>query len=276
MRKFYFTVLKICPLIAFIYSIISNFVTMYISDGISFIYLFICIQLQLNWYTAWKIGKNVSTLKAENLNQSTILNIDYHKANSFISSERERKFWYCEKCRNYSRKMAIHCPLCEKCYHFRDHHCFFMGTCVIRQNMGNFILLCFYSSLSCLYSILILGPYLYAHLNHFIRPESSNFNVLLSFCFPIALARFLFSDEESCLLLVTLFDALVATFCIGISYGSWKLYACLKGKQIYSFNIQKKESFTEIFGHYGLVNILFPLDSLVNFKYQNNCYLKEV
>lgn len=276
MRKFYIIVFKICPLLAFIYSMITSFVTIYISNQISFIYVFLCIQLQLNWYTACKIAKNVSTLKTENLNtRSTVLNIN-QGASSFVSSEKDRKFWYCEKCQQYTRRVTIHCPLCQKCYHYRDHHCFFMGTCVLRQNMGNFILLCFYSSLSCLYSLSILGPYLYMHLNHFIKPESSIFNISLSFCFPIALIRFLFSNEESCLLLVTLFDALVATFCIGICYGSWKLTACLTGTQIYSFNIKKKDKFKKIFGYYGPVNILFPFDCFVNYKYYNNCELKDV
>ena len=275
MKAFYTIVLKTCPVLAFLFSIISIFTTIYISGEISPIFAFFSIQIYLNWYSAYKIAKSSSSLKIENLNnRSTITNMNHRQ--NLILPERETKFWYCEKCQTYTRRVTYHCTICKKCYHFRDHHCFFMGTCVLRQNMGHFILICFYSACMCFYSLLVLGPYLYDHLYHFIKPGSRFLNVLLSFCFPMALARFLFSEEESCLLLVTLFDALVSTFCVGICYGCWKLGACLSGKQTYSFHPGRKESFREIFGSRSLLNILFPFDSLVGPKFNKSYELKEV
>ena len=276
MKTFYTFILKTCPIFAFLFSIISITTTIYISAEISIIYAFFCIQIYLNWYSAYTIAKNVSALQIENLNiRSTIINMGT-KQNSIIS-KRDTKFWYCEKCQCYTRRATYHCPLCNKCYHFRDHHCFFIGTCVLRENMGNFILICFYSALMCFYSSLVLGPYLYEHLYHFMKPGSSIINILLNFCFPVALARFVFSEEESCLLLVTLFNGLVSIFCVGLFYGCWKLGACLIGKQNYNFHPVRKESFNEIFGNRGLLNVLFPYDSLLSSKLSVRKYeLKEV
>ncbi|XP_033208780.1 palmitoyltransferase ZDHHC22-like [Belonocnema kinseyi] len=275
MKIFYTTILKICPVLAFLFSIISIFTTIYISAEVSPIFAFFSIQIYLNWYSAYKIAKSAATLKIENLsNQSTIININ-QRQNSILL-QRETKFWYCEKCQSYTRRATYHCPVCKKCYHFRDHHCFFMGTCVLRQNMGNFILICLYSALMCFYSFSILGPYLYQHLHHFFKPGSSFLNNLLSFCFPVALARFLFSGEESCLLLVTLFDVQVSTFCVGIFYGFWKLGACLSGKQNYSFHSGKEESFRDIFGSRGIWNFLFPFDGLLGPGFNKSCELKQV
>ncbi|XP_011705802.1 PREDICTED: palmitoyltransferase ZDHHC22-like [Wasmannia auropunctata] len=186
------------------------------------------------------------------------------------------KFWHCERCRSYMCKPTQHCAYCRKCFHFMDHHCFFLGACVLRQNMGNFILFCFYTSLTCLYSLCVLGPYMYENINHIVRSDADYFNIFLNFCFPIALARLLHSRDSSSILLVTVFDTLMSILCICLVLGIWKLHSCLTGKQRY-VNMTGRQNLREIFGSYGLSNIIFPYNGLIGTRDINGKYeLKEV
>ncbi|XP_034937443.1 palmitoyltransferase ZDHHC22-like [Chelonus insularis] len=273
-RMFYQIALKICPFIALLFSILVTVITFYINQGLSSLFIFISIQVYLNWYSIYSISCNATTLKRMNRepkNDSVILTI-----NSESQSPHKFKYWYCEKCLNYTYRPTQHCIGCNKCFHFRDHHCFFIGACIIQQNMGNFIVICFHASLACFYSLSILGPYLYANLEETFIKDPSVFNIIISFCFPIALARYI-SGKTSCLLLVTLFDALWSVGLLCFAYSIWKLYSCLTGKQKYYGEISRKQELKEVFGSYRLCNFLFPYNGLagtrdVNGKYQ----LKEV
>lgn len=254
--------------------------TIYINEGISPIFVFLFAQVYLNWYSIYTISGKTSTIVSESAMNGDHLSIrrnDQFGRNILQHSTREVKFWYCEKCRCYTCKPTQHCTFCKKCFHFRDHHCFFLGRCILQQNIGNFILICLYSSLACFYSLLVLGPYLYQHLSHFMNPTSNIFNVVLNFSFPVALCRLLLSKEDTCLILVTLFDALVSVCCMSLTYGIWKLYNCLTGKQRYYSQVPRKQGLKEIFGSYGLSNIIFPYNGLLGTRDLGRNYeLKEV
>ncbi|KZC07420.1 Putative palmitoyltransferase ZDHHC22 [Dufourea novaeangliae] len=193
-----------------------------------------------------------------------------------VASNAKYKYWYCEKCISYTSRATQHCNFCRKCFHSRDHHCFFLGACVLRQNISNFILFCFYTSLTCIYSLCTLGPYLYENINRVIRTDIDSFNMFLNFCFPIALVKLLYSRENSYILLVTMFDILVSILFICLVYATWKLHSCMSGKQRYS-SISGKQNLMEIFGSYGLLNIIFPYNGLTRTRDLNEKYeLKQV
>jgi len=58
---------------------------------------------------------------------------------------------FCNQCQHSQPPRCRHCPLCQKCIVKRDHHCFFVSTCVGQQNQARFTIYCFY---------IILGLYI--------------------------------------------------------------------------------------------------------------------
>ncbi|XP_031847812.2 uncharacterized protein LOC116433646 [Nomia melanderi] len=258
---------KSCPFITLVYSLIVVVLTTFINGRITPVFVFFCIQVYLNWYSVYNISRKVTTMEVRTIGKKTI----HNKVANTIEYR-----WYCEKCIKYTYKPTQHCIFCRKCFHFRDHHCSFLGACILRQNIGNFILFCFYASLTCIYSLCTLGPYLYENINRLIRTDTDSFNIFLNFCVPIALIKLLYSKENSYILLITMFDILVSILCICLVYATWKLHSCMNGKQRYS-NISGKQNLKEIFGSYGFSNIIFPYNGLIGIRDLNGKYeLKQV
>ncbi|XP_011505274.1 PREDICTED: palmitoyltransferase ZDHHC22-like isoform X2 [Ceratosolen solmsi marchali] len=139
------------------------------------------------------------------------------------------------------------------------------GGCILRQNMGNFILVCFYASFACFYSIFIVGPYLY---DYYIQLDTTKLNIYyfaLNFFFPITLTKYLVIGDESInVFLVTLFNVSVSIACFTLLYGLWKLYTCLSGRQRYHPDDGKRQDVYEIFGSYGLFNVIFPFNGFLH------------
>lgn len=269
MKTFYRVALKVCPPLALLFSIVVTASTMYIEEGISPILIFVCVQVYLNWYCIYSISLSAATLKStEKRGNSIAIPIrdnNYGKKQIARCPEGRYKFWYCDKCSVYTYKPTQHCVLCKKCFHYRDHHCFFIGGCILRQNMGNFILVCFYTSLACLYSLSVLGPRLNENITARVAQTvpAQTFPHFLHFCFPVAIARLLILGEDTDIMLVTLFDAVFSVFFVCFAYGAWKFYVCLAGKQRYYPHVAMRQNCKELFGSYGLWNILFPYNGLL-------------
>lgn len=275
---------KLCPLVTLISTIFVIVITIYINQKISPIFVFLCIQVYLNWYSIYSISYKSNPMKVKEIQDNLYSVIAQQRKFEQPQANMQQppaynttyKFWHCERCQSYMCKPTQHCVFCRKCFHFKDHHCFFLGACVLRQNMGNFILFCFYTSLTCLYSLCVLGPYMYENINHIVKSDADYFNIFLNFCFPIALARLLHSRDSSSILLVTIFDMLMSILCICLVLGIWKLHSCLTGKQRY-VNVTGKQNLKEIFGSYGLSNIIFPYNGLIGTRDIKGKYeLKEV
>lgn len=273
---------QLCPLVTLMSTVFVIAITIYISEKISPVFVFLCMQVYLNWYSVYSISCKSNPMKVKEV-QSSLCSVvtqqrKYEQPDNMQPPTHNTayKFWHCERCQSYMCKPTQHCVFCRKCFHFRDHHCFFLGACVLRQNMGNFILFCFYTSLTCLYSLCVLGPYMYENINHIVKSDADYLNIFLNFCFPIALARLLHSRDSSSILLVTTFDTLMSILCICLVLGIWKLHSCLTGKQRY-VNVTGKQNLREIFGSYGLSNIIFPYNGLIGTRDINGKYeLKEV
>lgn len=274
---------QLCPLVTLMCTMFVIAITIYINQKVSPVFIFLCTQVYLNWYSVYSISCKSNPMKVKEIqsNLCSVITQQQRKFEQLDNVQRSThntayKFWHCERCQSYMCKPTQHCGFCRKCFHFRDHHCFFLGACVLRQNMGNFILFCFYTSLTCLYSLCVLGPYMYENINHIVKSDADYFNIFMNFCFPIALARLLHSRDSSSILLVTIFDTLMSILCICLVLGIWKLHSCLTGKQHY-INVTGRQNLREIFGSYGLSNIIFPYNGLIGMRDINGKYeLKEV
>ncbi|XP_058793736.1 palmitoyltransferase ZDHHC22-like [Phymastichus coffea] len=249
MKRLHYIAYLTCPAMTVLFSLLIGFATMYIQNTISPLFVFLSVQFYLNWYLVYSINKKVIIPFTQNCQEGC-----------------DTRFWYCGKCKHYARRPAQHCVLCSKCFYYRDHHCFFLGACILRQNMGNFVLICIYASLACVYSVFTTGPYLY---DYFLHSDTSKLNIYyfaLNFFFPITLAKFfLVGDESIHVFLVTLFNVSVSIACFTLVYGLWKLIACMSGRQrYYPDYVAKQQDIYEIFGSYGLLNFVFPFNGFLH------------
>jgi hypothetical protein len=55
----------------------------------------------------------------------------------------------CETCDMHVPTPTRHCGHCRKCILHLDHHCYFLGHCVGRNNMRYFIVFCTYAAIGC-------------------------------------------------------------------------------------------------------------------------------
>ncbi|XP_015524671.2 palmitoyltransferase app [Neodiprion lecontei] len=276
-NKFILTVIRFCPVFSLIFSFFVVASTLTISEEISPIFVFLCAQVYANWFSIHRISRTTiviasnSNLSAQGDSFAVQVQTDDSSTICRVPTikppiNKNDKFWYCEKCIQYTSRPTRHCVHCKKCSHYRDHHCFLLGGCILRQNMGSFILICLYTSFASIYSLIIIGSYLYDHLDHFFGANSGAFQLILHFSFPFALARFLLYGQESCVVLVMLFDLLFAVSSICLIFGLWKFHACLTGRQRYYPHSIKKYNIIEIFGSYGLWNFLFPFNGFFRAK----------
>ncbi|KAH9426660.1 Palmitoyltransferase zdhhc2 [Dermatophagoides pteronyssinus] len=61
---------------------------------------------------------------------------------------------FCPKCWVLKPDRAHHCSVCGKCICKMDHHCHWVSNCVAFDNYKCFILFLFYTSVTCLYTVL--------------------------------------------------------------------------------------------------------------------------
>ena len=62
----------------------------------------------------------------------------------------------CRRCKSYKPYRAHHCSICQRCIIKMDHHCPWINNCVGIGNHKYFLLFIFYTSVSCLYSLLLI------------------------------------------------------------------------------------------------------------------------
>lgn len=62
----------------------------------------------------------------------------------------------CKHCKYRKPDRAHHCRICNKCIHKMDHHCPWIANCVGLRNYKYFFLFLFYSSVGCLYGVVVL------------------------------------------------------------------------------------------------------------------------
>ncbi|EZA47666.1 Palmitoyltransferase ZDHHC7 [Ooceraea biroi] len=253
---------KIVPRAILLYAVIIIALTIYLNGKVSPVFVFLCVEMSLNWYCVYRISHKSSPLRG-NSKKWDLKSIVIKP----MGDSTAYKYWYCKKCQLYMRKPTQHCVFCKKCYHFREQHCFLLGACVLRQNMGNFILLCFYASLASVYTMLVMGWCVVESLDQMIK-NADNINLFENFCFPITLIKLL-SKNLSCIFIFILFNLQIVMQSLSMGYGFWKLYTCLTGKQCYG-HLTGKQDLKDIFGSYSLMNVLFPYNGLVGKRSVND------
>lgn len=55
----------------------------------------------------------------------------------------------CFSCDLHVPTRSHHCPYCRRCIYILDHHCFFLGHCVGRNNLRYFLVFCLYAAIGC-------------------------------------------------------------------------------------------------------------------------------
>ena len=78
------------------------------------------------------------------------------------------KGWaYCRSCQWFKPAEASHCRVCNVCIVSKDHHCVFIDQCVGRGNMRSFLLLLFFTLVSC--------AFCFSHMVVFLILERGSF-----------------------------------------------------------------------------------------------------
>lgn len=69
---------------------------------------------------------------------------------------------FCDDCQHMQPPRCHHCPLCNRCILKRDHHCFFIASCVGQDNQAQFAVYCYHATIGLFIAFLVLSNYLSA------------------------------------------------------------------------------------------------------------------
>lgn len=203
--------------------------------------------------------------------------LPYYEDSPLFTSENKKvdksfynveKLWYCQKCCLNSREVCHHCPVCNRCVMGRDHHCFLLGTCIGKQNMKHFIVILFYTSVSCLYTHILLC----SRMNLY----NASWHIIFQHLFPISFTKWFIGQEY----IGNLLDILLMNVTVTISLFSlfFSIYyllnitgICPENDRTWNKPIVTKlrTIYEEGFGS-SLVNIIFPVSLLNHLLNENN------
>lgn len=174
--------------------------------------------------------------------------------------------WYCSKCQ-YSSQTCYHCPICNKCFVERDHHCFFIGSCITRKNMKHFIVLLFYTSITSFYAMYLISKEINLYL-----ALSNDWTVIYEKFLPVAFAFYLCGDMVlHDVLLIALLNMSICLAIFSLAFFLYNLFLVFTGRMIHKLQrrwiIRDRTvvssnvygNFCLIFGGCGLMNFLMPV-----------------
>ncbi|XP_043929828.1 palmitoyltransferase ZDHHC22-like [Protopterus annectens] len=159
-------------------------------------------------------------------------------------------------------KATHFCKLCSKVIWKRDHHCLFTGNCIGKRNLRYFIMFCLYTSLTCLYSLVLGVAYL-------TLEYALSFGSPLTFLtlLPLAVAYFFLGaipNLEMFLILMT-----YVWFGIGLACAGFSCQQVLLASQGQTRYLMKKghpapyrhwrENLAEVFGTRWILGIFLPV-----------------
>ncbi|XP_037083405.1 palmitoyltransferase ZDHHC2-like [Pollicipes pollicipes] len=120
---------------------------------------------------------------------------------------------FCRRCAFHVPACSHHCPLCLHCIRLRDHHCFFLGACVGRDNMVYFLAFCLHACLGCAVAAYCIS----AHLHRALMPLDT-VQGAINFVPPIAMASWALGNISALVLGYVVLVYLAATTSLGTGF----------------------------------------------------------
>lgn len=288
-------ILKIFPVFTVLFSLWVLYVTLGVLDETGqsvLIFALLLLQVYLNWlalllgnrnctatrnedesYFDWKLGSaesedykdyysaipwNTNNEKNGHVEENKFYDYDF-VSSSDISVQR---IWYCPRCCQNSFIKCTHCSVCKKCIIERDHHCFFLGTCISMKNITSFIILLIYTSLtSCYVSLLLCTK---------MNLLASSTKVLTEHFFPVSFAKWLSGKEYT----NNLIEKFLLNVCLILALFSlaFAAYYMRKAARTKTYMFQKSNNkgdnipFVKYsgknasqFGMHNFANLIFPM-----------------
>ncbi|XP_046987634.1 putative ZDHHC-type palmitoyltransferase 2 [Schistocerca americana] len=284
-------ILKIFPVFTVLFSLWVLYVTLRVLDETGqsiLVFALLLSQVYLNWLALLLGNRNCTASRSQDKSYFSwellsAASDDYDFSNSSppwdSNSEKnveENKFydydfvsntditmqriWYCPRCCQNSFIKCSHCSVCKKCIIERDHHCFFLGTCISMKNITYFIILLIYTGLTSSYVTLLL-------CNKMNLLDSST-TVLMEHFFPVSFAKWLSGEEYT----YNLIEKLLLNVCVSLALFSLAFAAYYLCKAARSKTLQKSHKQRDIisflkftrnnashFRKHNLVNLIFPM-----------------
>jgi len=223
---------------------------------------FFPLQIILNWI---QFVRNRSVIPTSLEPFPGLINrpVDNHSQDISINMNFTQKLRYkeCYPCHMYVPSRSHHCPYCRKCIYVLDHHCFFLGYCVGRQNLQYFILFCVYAALGTAYGLFHIMDAM-----SYYRDASSKESIF--FFFPFIFVMYLCDRAAGFeVFYVFLLDFGLGACLISIFLSGMGLFSVFNGTTPYEDrrNIKLNDSsgavrkFEEVFGRRGFLKLLLPV-----------------
>lgn len=158
---------------------------------------------------------------------------------------------------------AFDCQLCNSCILKRDHHCFFIGSCIGYHNQKYFINCCGYLAFGCSYSLILTT--LYLHIKYGTQFEGAwTFVYLL----PLTVVSWLQGNTPigEIAMVLFLYICLVGGV-TGIGFWLWESHITFLGLTTYEamhgLSGPNKSSFIDnfrdVFGKYWYIGMFLPI-----------------
>ncbi|KAJ4979213.1 hypothetical protein NE237_009993 [Protea cynaroides] len=151
-----FPIFAVLCLMAFVYYItvfifIENWLELRSSSGILNALIFSCIAFMC----IFSFGACV-LIDPGHVPSSFVPDVEDYDDSDQRSRKSAAHSRYCDKCSAYKPPRAHHCRVCGRCVLRMDHHCLWVNNCVGHSNYKPFVVLVTYTTVGCIYSLVII------------------------------------------------------------------------------------------------------------------------
>ena len=108
-------------------------------------------------------------------NPGKIINYQYRDLLDIVEKGEEVDD-FCPYCLVKKTYRSMHCLVCQKCIYDFDHHCFWVGNCVGKNNYSLFFVFLIYILLNTLFNVILTIYYLTTEMiNEYEEPDNNAF-----------------------------------------------------------------------------------------------------
>ena len=171
---------------------------------------------------------------------------------------------FCRRCAFHVPACSHHCPLCRRCIRLRDHHCFFLGACVGRDNMVYFLSFCLHACLGCAVAAWNLGTHL-----HSVHLPLNTVHGAVNFLPPAAAASWVLGTVSGLALAYLFMLYMAVTTCLGTGFlFGYQMTLLVSGQVAHMWSVTPRLEVSpraghhcrRVFGRHGVLQLLLPLD----------------